>query len=666
MSGRSSTGPIPTCTTSHVDRYCQYARTGHRYVLGVRPYESYTRYWEPLDRPRPGPSVLGAPPGAPAGPLAASDPDYFRPISKGFLDSDDPHGPMDIRGNGQWVFQPDLAAKDWRECLYDDSGLAAEADGSGPRLHPAQAGQPAFAVFKISAANVITSMRIEADGLRRTGVDALKISVSRNAGMRWSPIWQADSAGPQSIRLKLRDEVAGVTQCLIKIEMLAAADKRAAGLDTLKVTTITQLNRRTLPKLALGGNQVMLWADEQLETTEVWPPLHGGAYKQTAAEEDDAWSDKEPDHFYAATLGPGVNGKECSVTWKLAVPSEIHDVSDSVVSSTRTAQHYVSLRHSWDGKRFTEFDHNAREFTFPVDKQVRHVLAGRDVPAGAREAWFRSAFFCKSGAASWQSPGIQSLLFRIRHKPRNAAFQPVEVTYHWTEHRASGDVPRSHTELVTALPHRWTINVAGKRDPTMDWVGINLQRHGPIPSVARYGYSDGKDVGPGDGAAKIAYRWGKELARGKSYTASRPSSKTSGNPDSDGRELTNGIIIAPTSYMATKAVQPATAFWDAGEPVTFVVDLGGVQTVGGLRAWTHQPNNRYCHPKSIDVAVSRDGRTWQTAGTIRHDDLWKPPGDFEAWEHDDDPRYAASGGRTPGLMAIRWCWKSRRLPATCG
>ena len=178
----------------HVDRYCQYARTGHRYVLGVRPYESYTRYWEPLDRPRPGPSVLGAPPGA-AGPLAASDPDYFRPIAKGFLDPDDPHGPMDIRGNGQWVFQPDLAAKDWRECLYDDSGLAAEADGSGPRLHPAQAGQPAFAVFKISAANVITSMRIEADGLRRTGVDALKISVSRNAGMRWSPVWQADSCG---------------------------------------------------------------------------------------------------------------------------------------------------------------------------------------------------------------------------------------------------------------------------------------------------------------------------------------------------------------------------------------------------------------------------------------------------------------------------------------
>jgi hypothetical protein len=235
--------------------------------------------------------------------------------------------------------------------------------------------------------------------------------------------------------------------------MLAAADKRAAGLDALKVTTLTQLNRRTLPKLALGGNQVMLWADEQLETTEVWPPLHDGAYRQTAAQEDNAWSDKEPDGFYKATLGAGVDGKECSVTWKLEVPSEIHDVFYAVVSTNRTEQSYVSLQHSWDGKRFTEFDHNASG-GFPMDNQVRHAIASRDVPVGAREAYFRSVSFCKSGAATYNAPGIE-------------------------------------------------------------------------------------------------------------------------------------------------------------------------------------------------VAVSVDGRTWQAAGTIRHDDLWKPPGDFEAWEHDDDPRYAAlpAGGR---------------------
>ncbi|MGA2032471.1 MAG: hypothetical protein ABSG68_09460 [Thermoguttaceae bacterium] len=609
-----------------VDRYCQYARTGHRYVLNVRPYECYTRYWRPLDRPER------------AGTSAAHDPDYFRPVSG--RDPDDPHGPQDIRGNGQWVFQPDLAAKDWRECLYDEAGLAANTESGGPKLHPAAAGRAACAVFKISAANVITSMRIEADGLRRTEADVLKISVSRSAGMGWSPLWQAEKTGPQPIRLKLRDEVAGVTQCLIKIEMLAAAEPDAAGLDALKVTTTTQLNRRTLPSLSLGSNQVMLWADEQVETSEVWPPLHDGAYKRTAAGEDNVFSDREPDGFYKATLGSGVNGKQCSVTWKLEVPSDISDVTYNVVSTNRTEQSYVSLQHSWDGVRFVEFDHDASG-GFPMDKQVHHTIRGSDVPSGARQAQFRGVFFCKSAAATYNMPGIEDLLFRIRHKPRNAAFAPIEVTYQWTEHRASGDVVRSHTELVAALPHRWTINVAGKRDPTMNWVRTNLRGHGPDGAAARYGYSDGEDVGLRDAYPKVAYRWGKELARGKSYTASRPSSKTSGNPDSDGRELTNGIVIAPTDYVTAQAVQSATAFWDPGEPVTFVVDLGAVQAVGGFRAWTHQPNDHFCHPQRIDAAVSTDGRTWQAAGTIHHDDLWKPPGDFEAWEHDDDPRYAA-------------------------
>ena len=52
-----------------VDRYCQYARTGHRYTLGVRPCESYTRYWEPLDRPRPRSSVPGCRTGHPGRPF---------------------------------------------------------------------------------------------------------------------------------------------------------------------------------------------------------------------------------------------------------------------------------------------------------------------------------------------------------------------------------------------------------------------------------------------------------------------------------------------------------------------------------------------------------------------------------------------------------------------
>jgi hypothetical protein len=140
---------------------------------------------------------------------------------------------------------------------------------------------------------------------------------------------------------------------------------------------------------------------------------------------------------------------------------------------------------------------------------------------------------------------------------------------------------------------------------------------------------------------------GKNRAQGKPYTANRPSSDASGNPDSDARELTNGIAIAPTDYTTAKLVQPATAFWDAGDPVVFTLDLGQAQDLGGVRVVTHQPNARFCHPKTIEVSLSSDGQTWEPAGVIRHDDLFKPPGDFEPWEWDDHAKFAGlpAGGR---------------------
>ena len=347
-----------------------------------------------------------------------------------------------------------------------------------------------------------------------------------------------------------------MTQCLVKVEMSAAGKPGDVGLDTLKATTITQINRRTLPSLTLGTNQVMLFADEQLETTELWPALHAGAYRKTAAAEDSVFSDKEPDGMYKATLGAGANGRECSVAWRMAVPTDIADVTYGVISTNRSPQSYVSLQHSWDGRSFREFDHNAGD-GFAFDKQVIHGFQGGEVPAGAREAHFRGVFFCKNGAATYNMPGIQDLLILVHHKPRPTnlrsvpGFRPIEVAYNWTEHRETGDVTRSHTELVAAMPHRYTVNVAGKRDPTMNWVRINQQGFGPEGKTARYGYSDRVDVGPGHGYPKVTYRWGKQLALGKPYTAGRPSSTASGNRDSDGRELTNGIVIAPTDETGT-------------------------------------------------------------------------------------------------------------------
>lgn len=524
--------------------------------------------------------------------------------------------------------------------LRDDQGVALQAeDGSEPRLHPAQPATDAWVVFKIDAANVMTGMRIVAVGRRSGPEDQLSIAVSRDAGLHWLPVWDPSTTSASVLIRTLRDEVAGVTQCLVKLSMRAARQRQDAGWDSLQITTITQLNRRTLPHLTLGSNQILLRAVDQVETVELWPPLHAGLYQQTIVAEDGVSSAAQPDGVYKATLGAGVDGRDCSATWRLTVPREITRVTCGAISTNRSPSSSVSLQQSWDGSRFDEF-HLNRDGDFPFDEQVIQDWSQGQVPAGSRQVFVRGVFRCRSGAATYNMPGIQDLLIRVCHQPRDATFQPLEVTYHWTEHRAEGDVSRSHTELVRSLPHRYVLNVAGRRDPTMHSVCLNVQGYGPEGTGTRYGYFDGTDVGPGWERPRVAYRWNQPLAVGKVYTASRPSSGESGNPDREGRELTNGVVIAPTDSTTVEAVQPATAFWDAGEPVSLVVDLQRAVTVAGVRVSTHQPNARYCHPAGIEVELSDDGKQWRSVGRLQHDDIFCPPGDYEAWEHDDSPQYA--------------------------
>lgn len=612
-----------------VDKYTLHVRHGHRYILNLLPGQSYTRYYKPLDR----------------GARNVDKRDYYRPL-KG-KDPDEQHNLHNIRGNGLWLFEPDLRSADCRDLFYDSRNVETGAAGdSRPAVYPAKSGRPAEVVFKVAAANVITSMQITGRARRTSPVDDLRIFVSRNAGISWTPVWESDRTGSQPIEVKLRDEVAGVTECLVKAEFSTSGRITGVGLDRITIKTITQLNRRTLPRLTLGSNRIRLSADRQTDTTVFWPPLHDGQYKTTVFSEKDLYCDEKPDGMYKATLGAGKNDAPCEVVWRVEVPTDISRVTYGAVSTNKSPNDYVSLRHSTDGRKFTEF-YRKDDGGAPFDKQVLYTCVPREIPSGAREVFFKGVFFSKAGAAAYTMSGIQDVLILVEHQPRNARFVPVEVTYNWTEHRKSGDITRSHTELITSLEHIYTVNVAGRRDPTMNWVRINLKAAAPARERVLYGYSDGEDVGDAFEPEPKIFAWGRNIALGKRYKTGRASSKASNNPDTGGAELTNGKIIAPTDYAASKIVQAATAFWEAGGPVTFVLDLGSEQSLGGVRISTHQPNLRYCHPRKIEVAVSSDSENWSRCGAIDHDDLWKPPGDYEPWEHDDDPKYSdlPAGGR---------------------
>lgn len=610
-----------------------HVRFGQRYSLGLLPGQTYTRYWQPLDTV---PAYAG---------VYRAD-ECYRPA--GQTDPSDRNAFGNIRGNGIWNFEPDLADPACRELFYDDEGVELRGKGDvGPRLRPARVGNVASVVFKVAAANVITSLRIHGEALRGADADRLRVLVSANAGITWQQVWASSDVGPHQIEVRLRDEVAGVTECLVKFEMMAAENRLDVGLESLKITTVTQVNRRTLPRLTLGSNRVRLAMDKQAETMTHWPWLAAGDPRPSTYEEHSVHRvDIMHEYFDKATLGPARDDELGYVTWRIRVPTDLVGVSCGVATTKKSPQSYVATAVSFDGERFVEYYRNARAGQPFEDLQIRD-FGREEIPHGAREVFLRCSFETPDGAATYAMPGIQDVLIRVMHQPRSDRFRPVEIKYEWIEHRETGDVARSHTEIVQALPHEYVINTAGYRDPTMVSVRMRLVDAPVGERAPKSGYSDGEDVGDDFERVAVRYTWGRNLAAGQPYVASRSSSSSAGNTDSDGVELTNHKIMAPTELTNQAAVQAATAFWASGEPVEFVVDLGERQDVAGARVSSHQPNERYCHPETVHVDVSADGITWRNAGVIKHAAIWHPPIDFEPWEHNDDPDFAAlpAGGR---------------------
>jgi len=195
---------------------------GRRTVLNLRSGESYTRHWSGLDGGKP-------------------DPRFYRPLRGKDVDAQ-----KNIRGNGLWRYAPDLRNPATRSLVYSDSGVTWTKEGvRGP-------GQ---VVFKVSAANVVTSARLI------LGAGGAGVSVSTDAGAHWTP------TPVVSGEADLPEAVAGQTEYLVKVELEGAG----SVLSTLVLETITQLNRPALPRLVRGPNRVQVRLGRQVETITLAP-----------------------------------------------------------------------------------------------------------------------------------------------------------------------------------------------------------------------------------------------------------------------------------------------------------------------------------------------------------------------------------------------------------
>ncbi|MBE0537291.1 MAG: hypothetical protein IH624_16630 [Phycisphaerae bacterium] len=518
---------------------------GHRYILNLRPGETYTRHY----------ASLGA------------TPEYYVPNNGKDPESTNPR--YRIRGNGVWTFEPVLRPDEADEAVYMMTGCTILPCGG---IAPAHAGRPAEAIFRIQGANVITSMVIDAAFLRKTPADLCRIAVSTTHGATWKDVWTGDATGTIPLKLKLVNEVNGSYEVLVRVRLTAAAAASDARLERIAFETTTMLNSKTQPRLLLGANTVYVGAGDQTESVVLWPDLRRDHYRAYVYEEK---------NIAARTEHPGYQGvmhavkanEEAFVVFRVDTPDDIVQLTYGGRFYNRAPRSSIRLFHSFDNGRTWRPTYALTSIEQPWD--VIHNEKVDDVPAGSRSVLFKYAL--NGPDAGHAACSLYGVRMEVNYRPANTAFEPMEVTFDWSEAQEDYSlVKRSHTELITRLPHKYTINVAGADHPVTNALKLRIRGKNDKTS---YGYSDGRDAG----GKKYVPTWatyGTNLAEGKPYTVSIPSGTSWDAGDPENKKLTDGVAGPP--YPG--GVGPRYALlWSQGQKPKIDVDLGRIQACGGFR-----------------------------------------------------------------------------------
>ncbi len=538
---------------------------GHRYILNLRDGESYTRYYHSLGKSA----------------------EFFVPNNG--KDPEAANTRYHIRGNGVWKYKPALTSK-------------------------TRTGE---VVFKIDGANVITALKIHANLLRKNAGDLASVSVSTVNGLSWQEIWRGDSLGEQTLDRQLVQEVNGAYEVLVKFTLRGKASADDAQLRKVEFETTTMLNSKTQPKLAFGKNTIYAGAGDQTESIVCWPDLQGANHKPWVVEEKNiATRSKHPG--YMGVMHAAKPNEEAYVVFRLDAPRDITRLNYGGRLYNRATKSHIDFGHSFDGGKTWTRSYSLTNTAQPWD--VIHYETIESIPPGTRSALFKYSF--NSSAAGSDACSLYALRMEVNHQVADATFQPINVTFNWSERQADYSlVERSHTEHITQLPHRYTINVGGTDHPVMNL--LRVAGRDALPA-AQPGYSDGKDVG----GEKFISRWvtyGTNLARGKPYTVSAPSNNQWGAGDPDGKRLTDGIVGPP--YPGGIAPSFASG-WQKGQQPEITADLGETKTCGGFRiqlgaGWPWWDALKGEFKDRVELLSSTDGKNFASHGFFDLNLRWR-------------------------------------------
>jgi len=549
--------------------YTNDGERGHRYILNLRDGEVYTRHYSRLDKPE----------GATKGDKFESDPAYFTP--NGFDKQGKPKDPESanpryhIRGNGVRTYEPKV-------------GPAKLAKGEQ--------------IFKVEGANVITSLKIAAEVAMAT------IAISTDNGMNWTEVHKADSSTVSKTELKLVEPVTGAYEILVRVK----GDSHEGHLQSIKFETITQVNSKTQPKLNRGTNTIYVGAGDQTESIVLWPELQNDKYKPMAVEAVNIKTKKEHEGWNAV-MNPDEKGGEGYVVFKIDAPQPITKITQGARMYVRNPKSEIRFEHSFDGGKTWRKSYAHTEVEQPWDDIQNQVTT--NIPSGVKSVLFKYIM---------KNAGLYSVRMEADHEVKIKKPGPMEVTFNWAERQTDYSlVKRSHTQIVEKLPATYTINVGGWDHPVMESLTINPKGARGAEAV-KQGYSDDKDAG----GEKWIGKWvtyGKNFAKGKSYTLSVPPSENNwdaGDPET--KKLTDGKV--GSSYSGGTSYKEGP-LWNKGTSPEITVDLGKAEQAAAFRIHIHgyeaQDAVKGEVKDEVEVLTSLDGKEFTSAGKFDFHLRWK-------------------------------------------
>jgi hypothetical protein len=576
---------------------------GHRYVLNLRDGESYTRYYRKLGDS--GDYFVGTEPADAPDPTQQFDPEAAAGLG--------------VRANGRWSFAPNLTPGGFANALYSSASLAA---GDGGGITTLVSGQPGVAIYKIQGANVITSQLVSATFSKTDPQADALISISRNHGRRWQLVGQRGAATGAALALNvpLHDQVNGAYEVLVRIEMSGPAAKPSAvTLRSLTIDSITQVNAKALPTLNLGRNRIYIGEGDQTDTMVLWPELRGDRWQDDAYDSRNIASQPATlPSIWTAVVYPAAIGQDAYLTYRMDAPNDITRIVYGGRLQNFYDGSYIDYLHSFDGGATWIRSYHFDSVAAPWD--VIHYETVTDVPPGTRTVLFKYLFH-STGDGGGRASGLYNARMEADHLPVNGSAAPLEVTWQWAEVQSDRSVvERSHKQRIASFPFSYDINVGGVDHPVMRAMRVNLEGSGDaIPS----GYNDGTDVG----GVKYVHRWrtdGVNLAQGRSYTVSRPTSQFQESAaDTNTTILTDGVIGGPVTGGLSYRWG---ACWDSGADLDITIDLGGTFNAGAFRGhifgWPDWDALKGEVQDRIEVLTSVDGGSFQSQGLLQTA-LWK-------------------------------------------